>query len=468
MKAFFVTLLFSCLGFSSIAQDSLSVLGLKEFLILVQNNHPIIKQTDLMGEGAQREIGVTRGNFDPKYDFDYTRKVFKGTTYFDYLDNGLKIPTWIGADLKAGFEKNSGLFVNPTNFTPPSGLLYFGVDVPIGKGLWMDERRALVRQAQAAAQMTDGERRKLQLKLMSSAIKDYLDWSLLYERQKLLISSVKLAEVRMEGIRQRVIQGDLPSIDSVEAMTVLNDRRNELVLNENNLVLQKNSVELYLWSPEGLPLEMEDIMVPSFQSDVLVLPNPNTFRDSVQVQHPEIIKLRAKVAHFKIEQSLRRNELLPGIVFSAKYLNTPDHSFRNDLNYSYLQDNYKIQLALVQPLFIRKEVNKMKLSGIKLSMVENELSLASRELNNDLDNAFISVNTWSVYKQRQRQNSNLLKQLFEGEQERFVSGESTVFLVNSRESKWLEGASKDLEAQVKYEKAILDVYLGAGVFPMVR
>ncbi|MCU0429073.1 MAG: TolC family protein [Cytophagaceae bacterium] len=450
---------------SSQAQDSLKVMPVKDFVQLVREHHPMMQQADLMQEYARREVGVARGNFDPKYDFDFTRKVFKGTTYYDYLDHGLKIPTWIGADIKAGFEKNSGVFVNPTNFTPPSGLLYFGVDIPIGKGLWMDERRALVRQAQAAAQLTEGERRKLQIKFMSSAIKDYLDWALLFQRVQLLDESIRLAEIRKQGICERVIQGDLPSIDSVEAITLLNDRLNEWTLLKNALDMQRNKMELYLWSPDGLPLELESRVVPQAVSSVVQEPNTVVLRDSIKEQHPEIIKLRAKVSHYKIEQAWRRNEVLPGVIFSARYLNTPDHSFRNDFNYAYTQNNYKIMVGLAQPLFIRKEINKMKLSAVKYAMAQNDLTMAARELNTEFENALLGMKTWETYQSRQTQNAALLRQLLDGEQSRFQNGESTVFLINSRETKWLEGASKQLESKVKYEKALLEVYTSAGVFP---
>lgn len=456
-------------GFKTIyAQDSSKVIRLADFLKLVEETHPMFQQTSYMQQSAKSEIGMARGSFDPKYDFDYTQKIFKGTTYYEYLDHGLKIPTWIGVDVKAGFEKNSGLFVNPTNYTPAGGLMYLGLDIPVGKGLWMDERRAMLRQAQAAASMTNAEQQKLQIKFRAMAIKDYMEWALLIEKLRLSQKALRLSEARYEGVRQRVEGGDLPTIDSVEALTQLIERKNELLMTETALQQQQNRMELYFWSPDGVPLEMEGALTPVWEKDALAFPEVATLKDSLNMQHPDLIKLRAKITHYKIEQSWRRNELLPAFVLTTKYLNTPDHNISGDFTGSYLRNNYKIQLGIAQPLFLRKEVNKMQLATIKLNMVKNDLSMTNRELQTELDNMILSANAMNALNEQQAKNVKMYLQLAEGEQTRFAAGESSMFLVNSRENKWIESASKELDTRIKYQKSLLDLYIAAGMNPKLK
>ena len=52
------------------------------------------------------------------------------------------MPLWYGADVKAGFERGTGAFVNPESYTAPAGLSYVGVSVPLAQDLLLDERRA--------------------------------------------------------------------------------------------------------------------------------------------------------------------------------------------------------------------------------------------------------------------------------------------------------------------------------------
>ena len=95
----FIPYLFIFLGMAVNAQeDSLETLTFRDFLILVKENHPIVKQANLLTETGAAKLLKARGGFDPKIEVDFDQKVFKETEYYNLLNATFKIPTWYGID----------------------------------------------------------------------------------------------------------------------------------------------------------------------------------------------------------------------------------------------------------------------------------------------------------------------------------------------------------------------------------
>ena len=98
-----------------------------------------------MVERAANALLSSRGDFDPALTLDASRKTFDGKNYYFYTNPELKIPTWIGLNVKAGLENNGGNYLNPEVTKGQSS--YLGVEMPLAKGLVMDKRRAALQQA---------------------------------------------------------------------------------------------------------------------------------------------------------------------------------------------------------------------------------------------------------------------------------------------------------------------------------
>jgi hypothetical protein len=103
-----------------------------------------------------------RGSFDPVLKSQFDQKQFDDKQYYQLNTNQIEIPTALGGlKLKAGYDRNTGSFVNPENQLPENGLAYAGVAIPIGAGLFFDERRQAVRQAEVFEQATLLERQHI-------------------------------------------------------------------------------------------------------------------------------------------------------------------------------------------------------------------------------------------------------------------------------------------------------------------
>jgi outer membrane protein TolC len=193
---------------------------------------------------------------------------------------------------------------------------YLGISVPIGQGLIIDERRAAIRQAQQLSNLAEAERISLINKLLLQAGKDYLDWMVAYNKWRLLEQGQQLALVRFEGIKQRALQGDVPSIDTVEAIIAV---QNLQVMASQALVEYKNSslvVSNFLWTENNTPLEITNEAVPSLTGNENVITESSSLErliQQAQTNHPELVKIRVKLSQLNIERRFLVDKFKPKI-----------------------------------------------------------------------------------------------------------------------------------------------------------
>ncbi|RSK44412.1 TolC family protein [Hymenobacter perfusus] len=450
--------------------DSGQVFSLNDLLTYVALRHPVARQAGLLPERALQEVRYARGMFDPTAASKYYGKTFGGKEYFHDWDSQLRVPLWFGADVKAGFDRGVGTYINPESQTSPAGLSYLGLSVPLAQGLLIDERRAAVRQAQALQGLAEAERRGALNKLLLQAAKDYWDWSLNYQRLRLLDRNAGLANVRFEAVRQRVLFGDLAAIDSVEALTELQNRLATLsqarVQFRNSTLLLSN----YLWDEQQQPRELPAATRPQ------VLPGPADWRtlppDSVaqlsqlaQQIHPELQKSRAKLSQLGVERRLLTNKLLPKLSVDYNLLQA-GQPFNPEkpasLSGAYLQNNYKLGVSFAYPLLLRQERAKLQLNRLKQQELQFDLQQDTREIETGVRTV---ANEWEALREQltlQEQVVRNAERLRTGEQIRFENGESSVFLINSREATLVSARVKLAELQAKYAQTQATLRWAAG------
>jgi hypothetical protein len=135
-----------------------SVLDYEEFIYWVRMNHPVAQVADMEVELARQALRMSRGGFDPMLYGNYRTKDFKESEYYDALQAGVEIPTWMGLSFQAGYEDNRGQFLNPEETVPEAGLLNVGITANVGSGLLMDDRRAALRQASIGVEVGENQR----------------------------------------------------------------------------------------------------------------------------------------------------------------------------------------------------------------------------------------------------------------------------------------------------------------------
>lgn len=463
---FFLRLLFSLftLLFSLFtpvfAQDSLRFFSFDDFQEMVLTRHPVARQAALLPEVARAELLEVRGLFDPKFVAYFDRKGFKGIDYFNRFDTYLRVPTWFGADLKAGYEQNTGgrLLAEES-----PRLSYAGLTLPLAQNLLIDARRATLRQARLAQGLAEAERLGLLNKVLFDAAKTYWDWYLSDQQAQLAEEGFQLADLRYRAVAQRTQLGDLAAVDSIEARITRQDRlvqaqQAELERQNARLVLSN-----FLWNPNGDPLELP----PGSR------PGPVAFRtvaDSTlqrlltqaRSSHPDLLKVDFKLRQLTVEERFRRNQLLPQLNVNFNFLNEPKVLQDNVVGNAFLVNNHKIGAEFILPLFLRKERGKLQQVRFKQTQILLDQQLIRREIGTDVQAAFNEIQNLAQQLATQEGIVRDQDQLTRAERRKFEMGESSLFLVNARESKFLELRYKLESIKAKYEKALAGLAFAAG------
>lgn len=435
-------------------EKNLKEFTFNEYLGYVKKYHPLVKQANLKLNEAQAILMQARGAFDPKLEAEYTEKQFKDKNYYSIFNGSFKIPTWYGIEVKAAFDNNEGIYLNPDMTLPNSGLTSLGVTVPIGQGLFINQRMADVRNAKLQQRLNEAERNLEAIEVLHKASIAYFEWKKNFNEVLLYQDYLKNANTRYEGVLKLIEQGDKPSIDSTESGIMVNLRR--LNLENSNLKLQKSRLELsnYLWIENNIPIELDEALFPEveLQNTIKTTLETNNLLDFDLNNHPKINALSTKINMLKTEQKLSANMLLPKIDLSYNYLSEPS-AFDN-----YRFQDYKVGVNFVFPIFLRKERAKLKLT--KLKVQDTEFSLASEKVN--LKNKIEAQQFEIASLERQININNKLVQnyntMLSGEERLFSLGESSLFLINSRENSLVTSQINALKLENEFYNATVNLY----------
>lgn len=403
-----------------------------EFIGYVKKYHPLVKSANLQISAAQANLMMARGGFDPKIEVDFEQKKFKDNEYYSILNSSFKIPTWYGIEIKAGFDNNDGIYLNPQNTVPNQGLTSLGIAVPIAQGLIINQRMADLRMAKVQVKLSQAERNLACVQVIYDASIAYFNWKRNFSEAKLYRQYLTNSKMRYQGISKLIEQGDKPAIDSVEAGMVVRNRM--LSLEESNLKLAKAKLELsnFLWLDNNVPLELQEDMIPEENLVSTIretLYSNNLTPDGAFLEnHPKINVLQSEIEILDIERKLKANTLLPKIDVAYSYLSAPGY-FDN-----YSLKDYKVGVNFYFPLFLRKERGSLQLTKYKLQDTKFDLDLERVQLKNKIKGQQVEIQ--SLEKQRVL-IGRLVKDsetMLASEDRLFTFGESSIFLINSREN----------------------------------
>ncbi|MCE2613323.1 TolC family protein [Flavobacteriaceae bacterium D16] len=458
---FIILVLLSVL--EGMAQDTL-VLNFKEYLGYVKKYHPIARQAELQIGVGQANLMKARGGFDPKLELDYERKEFDGTEYYDRLNATFKVPTWFGIELKGNFEQNEGVYINPDETVPADGLYSAGVSVPVGQGLWINDRMATLRKAKFFREQTKADRDLAVNTILFEAAAAYFDWLQAYRDQVVFRNFLTNARIRFEGIRKSAMAGDLAAIDTVEARIAVENR--ELGLEQAKVKYFNKSLQLsnFLWLADNVPVELQENVIPDiFMDDVIdtTLEIEGTPLDSFTLEnHPKLRSLEFKVAGLEVDKRLKANKLLPRIDLEYNFLTaTPE------LINSFVTDEYKGGVNVSFPLFLRKERGDLKLAKFKLSDAQFEFDNAGVEIQNKIRAIYQELDSFDNQNRLITSIVTDYQTLLSAEERKFSFGESSLFLINSRESKLIEAELKRNQLQNKYYFAKAKLFRSLAINP---
>lgn len=430
------------------AQQDTLVLNFNEYLGYVKKYHPIAKQAQLTISIGQANLMKARGGFDPKIEADYDRKELKGTDYWERLNATFKIPTYFGIEIKGSFEQNQGDFIDLAETVPNNGLYSAGVAMALGEGFWINERMATLRKAKFFREQTKADQDLLVNTILFDASIAYFDWLQAHNDAKIFSNFLNNSEVRFQGVKKRALAGDIAVIDTVEAKIAVQNRA--LGLEQAKVRLMNKTLELsnFLWIND-VPVEVQPNVVPDVNVDEeidVTLEIMGKPLDSFTIDnHPKLRSLDFKIDGLTVDKRLKANKLLPIIDVEYNFLTDQPEQIN-----SLVVDNYKGGINFRFPLFLRKERGDLKLAKFKLQDAQFDRDNAQVEIQNKVLAIYRELDSYVV---QNKLIFNIVRDyntLLSAEERKFSFGESSLFLINSRESKLIDAELKQNEVQNKF------------------
>ncbi|OAV44460.1 TolC family protein [Lewinella sp. 4G2] len=428
-----------------------NIFTLEEYLTNVQLYHPIAQQAGLLTEAARAELLFARGFLDPMLEADWSQKNFDDKLYYQNYRGKLKVPTVFGVDVVAGYEQTDGVFLNPENTTDKFGLWNVGLEADLLQGLIVNERRIALERARVIQDLNESERLVALNDLLYDAGMAYVDWQQYYNNGIVLDTNVVLAETYFESTRLSFINGEYTAMDTLEAFILLQDALTDRQKNENELIKARQSLENYLWF-DGTPLELQPGIIPApfppgvpfFQLDRAV---------NLIANNPTIQYYLNKQEILEVEQRLKRVKARPKL--KVKYnalLATGEESVRP----TYSENDFKWGFDFSVPIFLRQARADVQLGQIKIR--ENGLTLQAKR--NEMENKLqASIQQLDVLREQvaiTEANIDRYALLLAGENTKFIYGESSVFLLNKRQEKFIEAQLKLIELKAKIRKELIN------------
>lgn len=439
------------------------VMGFVDYMELVRLHHPISVQARLNPEFGDAAVRSARGGFDPLVYSNINQKYFESDQYYSLIDAGLKVPTWFGIEVYSGWERNDGVNLNPERKTPEMGLFYAGVSVPIGRNLFIDQRRAALRNAQLFNKISEEEQRLMLNTVLIQAAEAYWDWYAAYHRMQVFVEALDLAQERFDGVRENALQGDVPTIDTVEAHIQMQDRM--IGLQQATLDFQNETEHLsvFLWDTGTIPLEISSDIIPEERRVLTEYIRDITVRseiDSMIFNHPIIKQKELQIDQLNINRRLQLEQLKPIINLKYNAINEP---IGGDIISGYSINNYNWGLEFYMPLLLRRGRGELKLAKLRIQDAEMDLTNVTAAIKRNVNQ---SINTWQIsteqvnLSERQVQSLN---ELLDGERIKFDAGESSLFLVNAREIGYIEGQVSLINQIARNQKSLLEINYQLGV-----
>lgn len=390
----------------------------------VMNEHPLARMADAVEDRGAAEALAGRAGLDPKFKLEYDRKDFKNIEYFDYGKAEVRWQSPFALQIAGGYQVAEGTFLNEERTLPSNGQAYLALKLPLLRGLLTDATRIGLRRGELAVERQRAAADVIRNEIRYDIRQRYLRW-IFANRAVELNQEIEAALLqRLIDYRELVRQGDKPAVDTLEATVYLGTQRQAVAVSVAEEDLARQSLAELYW-----PLEPGEVPTP-FSPLLQQLPDTSSL-----VNHPQLRQLALQLADSRLSQELKIEALKPEL--TAEYYLLGDGLGVPETQ-GLLLESYKLGVTASYPILNRKARAGAQLAELKVIESQNKLLDKSQALRTK---AFAYRSAIARYT-AQIEAGNILAQqaarLLAAEQELFGLGESTQFLLNTRQQALLK------------------------------
>ena len=429
------------------------------------NNHPAIRMADLRVEKGQQELMKAKGAFDPKISATHQNKFFKSTEYYNQTQIGVDVPLRAPVILKSNFENANGAYFNPEEKTPNGGLLSAGVAVPLGQGLITDKNRTELRQAQSYQRYASIEQKQLIQELRFDGFQQYWKWWMSSKVLDIHREWVDIAEQRMTDTRNRFLAGDIASIDTLETSIQVQNRKQKLQSAEAKWAKESLDLTSQLWQKNELnylPVASLNNTVPQNTIDFDAALNKSQLlidrANSIATSNPQLLKYIPLLEQLRAEERLKKELMKPVVNLQYNALNEATAPAEQMLT----MNNYKWGAQFSWPILMRKAKGDLGVTRIKIEELQLEVLQKTTVFQNKALASIRQLELLRLQLANVAANVKNMQRLLDAEREKFNSGESSVFLINTREQQLFDLRVQETEiaTQLKLQEIEIQYLFG--------
>lgn len=439
------------------------------FRTVVLKNHPMARQAGLFENQASAALLRARGGFDPKLYTDFEKKEFLGKNYFSHTEAGVKLPTGFGLQLKGSYQWASGTYLNPENTLPEIGQAVVGVEWSVFNGFLPDERRTELRMAKIGLDQGVAERDILNNILLLEGAKVYWNWVLAQNQLLIYEEALRQASLRNTGIREQYLNGANPAIDTLESFIQIQNR--EMDVNFARVDLQNAQLAMtnFVWQEDqsavnsnmlGIPQSLVDGVYDKLSEQEI-----ENLRNEGRMRHPELRLYDAKLRSLEVERRYKNAKRMPVLDVNYNLLGNGWEFFPYTATgdgLAAMATDIKWGINFSYPLFNRKARGDVQITDVKIAQTSQNVLQKRQEIDNKIVQYANELNTLSSQIALYKDITSNYRILLDGEMEKFRLGESTVFLINTREQRWLDAQIKYLKLLNEYRKTKAALFAAAG------
>lgn len=315
-----------------------------------------------------------------------------------------------------------------------------------------------MRQAELAQNMAVAQRELLLNDLLLEAGFAYWNWFSAHNTARVYADAVDLAYARLEAVKLTTALGDRPNIDTLEASIQLQTRKlqfQEAQLAQRNATAQ---LSVHLWLEGEVPMTVNPLSVPPSSKLFSAIAPDSTIMVGLDEQiesHPSLGKQTIRIQSAEIDERWKREQLKPQV--DLKY-NALSEYLGNAEATGFNANDYALGIAIRMPIFLRKERGDLAIAALKIEEYQMGLAVKRRDL---WLKTRMALNDWSLTAQQLsffEGTTRDYESLLAAERELFTKGESSLFLVNNRESKYVNAQVKLIELIAKNKLAELKTF----------
>ncbi|NBB88737.1 MAG: TolC family protein [Bacteroidetes bacterium] len=445
-------------GLFSQSESTSPILYVEEYIAQVQDQYPLLELADIQTEIGDANLLKSKGAFDVTLETNFNQKFFSETNYYRIFNGGAEWQSPYAFKLQSGVDLADGIFLNPERNFPESGLGYLGISLPIGRGLLIDKARAGLQDARLFRELQLQKRLQLRNEVMAQALDAYFEWVQSNELYQTYKEITKAARDRYRFVILAYEGGDLSPIDTLEASMQWRQRKLELTAAQNKRRTAEARIQNFTPS-----FDLQNWSSPSFNEiAALWQTRSDEFWENSLLEHPKILDLQIQRERILVDQKLAREYLKPKVDIKYQWLSSLNQIQTGDINSTLSPNDYTWGISFSYPIPMRAARGKLQINKIKQFENQFKITQLRQELNARMKALLeIQSNFEDILKEY-----NILiedfRRLLQAERNLFELGESSLFLVNTRENRLLSAQITYINLQYSAFKNLLNLAKTSG------